>query len=233
MPAVREAAPTSDRAVLFDLDGTLLDTAPDLADALNRLRLSEGLDVLPFASIRPHVSHGSRALITLGFGLAPDSADFEPLRLRLLELYHAHIATHSKVFDGIPGVLHDLVARGVRWGIVTNKPGWLTEPLLAQVALPLAPGCVVSGDTLAVAKPDPAPLLLAAAQLGVPPAACCYIGDAARDVEAGRRAGMRTVVARYGYLGVGDLPESWGADEMIDSPAEISPRVAYWLQSGR
>ena len=232
MPAVGEVAHTPGRAVLFDLDGTLLDTAPDLADALNRLRLSEGLDVLPFASIRPHVSHGSRALITLGFGLAPDSADFEPLRLRLLDIYHAHIATHSKVFDGIPEVLHDLAVRGLRWGIVTNKPGWLTEPLLAQVALPAAPGCVVSGDTLAVAKPDPAPLLLAATRLGVAPSACCYIGDAARDVEAGRRAGMRTFIARYGYLGPGDQPESWGADEMVDSPAALVPRLAHWLQSG-
>lgn len=220
-------------AVLFDLDGTLLDTAPDLAAALNRLRQQEGLGPLPYAAIRPHVSHGSKALTGLGFGLSPDSARFETLRLRLLDLYREDVASRSRLFDGMAEVLHGLRASGLAWGIVTNKPGWLTTPLLAHIPLPVAPGCVVSGDTLPVSKPDPAPLLLAATQLGVAAEHCLYIGDAARDVEAGLRAGMATLVATYGYLTDDDRPESWGAGALVDSPHEILSHVERWLARGR
>ena len=224
----REAARA---AVLFDLDGTLLDTAPDLAAALNRLRALEGLTALPYEAIRPHVSHGSKALTRLGFALAPDTAEFETLRLRLLDLYHEDVASRTRLFDGMGDVLLSLAAAGLCWGIVTNKPGWLTTPLLAQIALPVLPGCVISGDTLPVSKPDPAPLLLAAEQLGICPQDCLYIGDAARDVEAGQRAGMATLVATYGYLTEDDRPTAWGAGGLVESPREILPHVERWLES--
>lgn len=213
------------RAILFDLDGTLLDTAPDLAGALNRLRLTRGLAPLPFSAIRPFVSHGSFALTRLGFDLVETDPQFEPLRLRLLDEYHAQIADHTLPFDGIPETLAWLQARDLRWGIVTNKPGWLTIPLLKKVGLE-PPGCVVSGDTLAICKPHPAPLLHASGCLGVTPSACYYVGDAERDVEAGRRAGMQTLIALYGYLGTADRPETWGADGMLASPQALRP----WLE---
>lgn len=218
-------------AVLFDLDGTLLDTAPDLAAALNRLRQLEGLAPLPFATVRPHVSHGSKALTRLSFGLPPESDEFEALRLRLLDLYYEDVASRSRLFDGMADVLLDLRAAGMAWGIVTNKPGWLTTPLLAQVPLPVPPGCVVSGDTLPVSKPDPAPLLLAASQLGVPAGDCLYVGDAARDIEAGHRAGMATLVAAYGYLTEDDIPTTWGAGGLVESPREIMLHVENWLRT--
>jgi phosphoglycolate phosphatase len=215
------------RAVLFDLDGTLLDTAPDLAGALNRLRKQEGLPALPYETIRPHVSHGAAALTRLGFALSADDPAFEPLRLRLLDEYHAHVADETRYFSGMESTLETLVRHGLKWGIVTNKPGWLTTPLMARMAPVHPPLSVVSGDTLPVRKPDPAPLLLAAEQLGEIPQACVYIGDAERDVEAGRRAGMRTLIARYGYLGTLDTPDAWGADGFIETPLALCD----WLQS--
>lgn len=216
-------------AVLFDLDGTLLDTAPDLGGALNRLRASEGLSPLPPAVIRPHVSHGSFALTRLGFGLSETDPAFEPLRLRLLDFYHADVAGATTPFPGVPELLEWLVAEGFHWGIVTNKPGWLTTPLLARVPFRQPAGCVISGDTLPTRKPDPAPLLHAAAQLAVAPAACVYVGDAARDVEAGRRAGMRTLIASYGYIGDEDRPDTWGADACLAAPLALRD----WLRDAR
>jgi len=214
-------------AVLFDLDGTLLDTAPDLAGALNRVRRNHCLEPLPFDGLRQWVSHGSYALIRAGFGLADDDPAFEPLRQELLAEYHAHIAADSAPFDGIEAVLRYLHARTLRWGIVTNKPGWLTTPLLAQVTFPHAPGCVVSGDTLAVRKPDPEPLFLAAQQLDVVPGRCVYVGDAERDVQAGLRAGMYTVVASYGYISAAEDCHRWGAHAVVASPHEL----LHWLNA--
>lgn len=224
MPGVPDRAPP--RAILFDLDGTLLDTAHDLAGALNRLRAAHGRPPLPFAAIRPYVSHGSFALTRVGFDLDDAHPDFEPLRLRLLDEYHAEIAAHTCPFDGIPELLGWLQARALKWGIVTNKPGWLTTPLMARIDLMQAPGCIVSGDTLATRKPDPAPLVYAAACLGVAPAECIYVGDAERDVEAGRRAAMQTLVALYGYLGPADRPDTWGADGMLEAPGDLRPWLA-------
>ncbi|MGE0334345.1 MAG: HAD-IA family hydrolase [Gammaproteobacteria bacterium] len=225
MRAVNERG--APRAVLFDLDGTLLDTARDLAAALNRVRMAEGLEALPFTAVRPFVSHGSFALTRLGFALADHDAAFEPLRLRLLDEYRACIADETTPFDGVPDVLNWLAARALRWGIVTNKPGWLTTPLMTHITLPHPPGCVISGDTLPTRKPDPAPLLHAAELLGVAPHECVYVGDAERDVAAGRRAAMHTLVARYGYLGPEDTPAAWGADGEIDSPRAL----CTWLEN--
>jgi N-acetyl-D-muramate 6-phosphate phosphatase len=208
------------RGVLFDLDGTLLDTAPDLIHATNQVRIEQGRDPLPYALVRTQVSHGSSGLIRLGF---PDLSGepLEKLRLRLLDLYSAHLAVGTKLFDGCQMVLDTLATRGLAWGIVTNKPGFLTTPLLATLGLDQLAGCVVSGDTLPERKPHPAPLLLAASQLFLPPQQCLYVGDAERDVQASRAAGMPVLVARYGYLGPDDDPVSWRPDGHIDSPTQI------------
>lgn len=208
------------RAVLFDLDGTLLDTAPDLIRVLNQVRIEQGREPLPFALVRTQVSHGSSGLIRLGF---PDLAGtaLESLRLRLLDLYAQQLAIGTKLFDGCRQVLDTLAARNLAWGIVTNKPGFLTDPLLAELGLTTEAGCVVSGDTLPQRKPHPAPLLLAASRLSLPAADCLYVGDAERDVQASRAAGMPVLVARYGYLGPDDDPESWRPDAHIDTPLQI------------
>ena len=209
------------KAVLFDLDGTLADTARDLARALNRLRGEQGLPPLPYEQVRPVASHGARGLIGLGFGLSPEAPDFEPLRLAFLDYYQQDLVADTVLFDGIVEVLHALAARGLPWGIVTNKLARFAEPLMAALELPVAPGVIVSGDTVGVAKPDPRPMLHAAQVLQVDPADCLYVGDAERDVEAGRAVGMKTLVALYGYLSATDQPAAWGADGLIAHPQEI------------
>jgi 2-phosphoglycolate phosphatase len=208
------------RAVLFDLDGTLLDTAPDLIRVLNQVRREQHRDPLPYAIVRTQVSHGSSGLIRLGF---PDLSGhaLETLRLRLLELYGQQLAVGTQLFEGCRQVLDTLKVRGLPWGIVTNKPGFLTDPLLVELGLHGEAGSVVSGDTLPQRKPHPAPLLLAASHLAVQPGHCLYVGDAERDVQAARAAGMPVLVARYGYLGPADDPESWQPDALIDNPVQI------------
>jgi phosphoglycolate phosphatase len=209
------------RTVLLDLDGTLADTAPDLAYALNRLREENGLAAIPYSRIRPVVSHGGTALIRFGFGLAPEHADFEYLRERLLALYRHNIARETTVFEGMDTVLDRLEADGRRWGVVTNKPGWLTTPLLAALDLLPRAACVVSGDTVARSKPHPDPLLHACELAGCDSAECVYVGDAERDIQAGRAAGMATLAAVFGYLGEEDRPETWGADALVETPGDI------------
>jgi len=209
------------RAVLFDLDGTLADTAPDLAGALNALLTELGESRLPFADIRPHVSHGARAMIGFALNLQPDDEGYAPLHRRFLEIYSAGLAEQTVLFDGMEELLLAAEAHGMPWGVVTNKPARLTDPLMAALELTGRAGCIVSGDTTAHAKPHPEPLLHASRLIGVPPEACLFVGDAERDIEAGRRAGMRTLVARFGYLGADDRPDAWGADGIVDSPAEI------------
>ena len=203
------------RAVLFDLDGTLLDTAPDFVLALNALRAEEALPPLAAAEIRPHVSHGSAALIRACFGVAAEHADFEQRRRRLLDHYAAVLAQATVPFAGVEEVLLTLEARGLPWGIVTNKPGWLTTPLVVALGLDQRAACVISGDTTARAKPYAEPLLAAARALAIAPADCLYVGDAERDVEAARAAGMPVLVALYGYIGADDHPERWGSDGSI------------------
>jgi phosphoglycolate phosphatase len=212
--------------ILFDLDGTLLDTAPDLAHAVNSVRRERDLAPLSLQAVRPHVSHGSYALTRVGFGVEESSADFEPLRQRLLEIYHQNIALHTRLFDGMEGLLADLEQWQIRWGVVTNKPGWLTEPLLASLGLDHRPACVISGDSTSKRKPHPDPLLRAAERIGVAPEQCMYVGDAERDIKAGRSAGMFTVVALYGYIAPGESPETWGADGSVAEPGELTRWLA-------
>lgn len=213
------------QGVLFDLDGTLLDTAQDMAGALNDLRNEEGLAPLPFAAIRPHASHGSTAMVQVGFGLPPGDA-FEAMRQRFLDRYAARIARETRLFPGGEELLLALEAAGLKWGVVTNKPAYLTAPLMAALELTPRAACIVSGDTLPQRKPHPAPLLHGAAQAGLNPAACVYVGDAERDVQAALAAGMTALVAHFGYLADTDRPDTWGAHGSVHSMADI----ATWLR---
>jgi phosphoglycolate phosphatase len=216
--------------VLFDLDGTLIDTAPDMAAALGRVLDDEGRPALPFEAVRPHVSHGAAGLLALGFGEGLPDAERERLREAFLHHYRAALATHSRPFPGVEALLGRIEDHGLRWGVVTNKPGWLTEPLLAELGLAARAACIVSGDTLARRKPDPDPLLHACEHAGTIPARAIYVGDDERDIVAGRRAGMRTFVALFGYLGVERPPGEWGADALVETPealwAHIRPAAA-------
>jgi 2-phosphoglycolate phosphatase len=209
------------RTVLFDLDGTLADTAPDLAFALNEVLREQGCEPLPFEQIRPAVSHGGIALIKLGFHIDEGAPQFDALRQRLLAIYREHIVHHTTLFAGMGELLETIEARGLNWGVVTNKPGWLTEPLLEGLALKRRAATIVSGDTLSERKPHPAPMLLACEQAGSSAAQCLYVGDAERDIEAGRNAGMQTLVALFGYIGENDRPKQWRADGMVESASAI------------
>ena len=211
--------PGRPEAILFDLDGTLADTAPDLAAALNKLRASRGLQPAPYESLRPYASAGARGLIGAGLGLGPDAEEYEALRVAFLDNYAASIAVHSRLFDGVPALLDALNGAGIGWGIVTNKAMRFTDPLVPLIGLGHA-GCVVSGDTTPHAKPHPAPLLEAAKRLGISPASCWYVGDDMRDIQAGRAAGMVTVAAAWGYCG-SDGPAEWNAHAIASSPLEL------------
>ncbi|HEY9151063.1 MAG TPA: phosphoglycolate phosphatase [Gammaproteobacteria bacterium] len=211
--------------VLFDLDGTLLDTAPDLAHALNQVLINQGHAPLPFEHIRPVVSHGGKALIKLGFGIDEADAAFADLRQQLLDGYRLNLARETRLFPGMKQVLDGLSARGLNWGVVTNKPGWLTEPLLRELGLYEQAACVVSGDSVPECKPHPAPMLHACRLAGCEASQCLYIGDAQRDIEAGRNAGMHTLVALFGYIQADDRPEEWRADAMVEQPLEILDQV--------
>jgi len=213
--------PDSIRAVLFDLDGTLADTARDLGFALNEQRRLHGLPPLTFDTIRPQASHGARGLLKLGFGLTPDDANFAAMRGEYLDLYERHICDHTILFPGMDEMLRTLEQRGLQWGVVTNKPTRFTLPLMAALKLDARAACIVSGDTTANSKPHPEPLLTAAMQIGVAPQACLYVGDAERDVEAAIAAGMKVLIADYGYLDESDRPETWGAHGRIAAPQDI------------
>lgn len=212
----RQPAP---RAILFDLDGTLADTAPDLAAAVNRLRTERGLAPTPYEILRPTASAGARGMIGAAFGLAPGDEGYEVLRLQWFDHYQAAMAVHSTLFDGVPELLDGIREAGMAWGIVTNKPARFTDPLVPQIGLAHA-GCIVSGDTTPHAKPHPAPLFEAARRLGIDPMHCWYVGDDLRDIEAGRAAGMVTVACNWGYCGAID-PATWGADYLLDTPGHL------------
>jgi phosphoglycolate phosphatase len=209
------------RTVLFDLDGTLLDTAPDLAFALNETLRKFGKRALPYETIRPVVSHGGIALIKLGFGLNPDDLGYQPRREYLLETYRQNIARETRLFPGMSELLDTLEQQGLNWGVVTNKPAWLTDPLLKELGLFDRAAAIISGDTLTERKPHPAPMLLACERAGSQAHECMYVGDAKRDIEAGINAGMPTLVALFGYIGEEDDPHGWGADALVETPGQI------------
>nr|VFJ95599.1 MAG: phosphoglycolate phosphatase [Candidatus Kentron sp. H]VFJ96403.1 MAG: phosphoglycolate phosphatase [Candidatus Kentron sp. H]VFK02335.1 MAG: phosphoglycolate phosphatase [Candidatus Kentron sp. H] len=208
-------------AILFDLDGTLVDTAPDLLFALNRVIREEGGRALSLDELRLFISQGSRAMLQRGFGIDLEAPGFGRLIERFLEVYRANIATHTRLFPGMEDVLAHLETRSIAWGIVTNKSGWLTEPLIAALGIAHRAACIVSGDTTERLKPHPDSLLFACSRIGVIPSHCLYIGDAEKDIEAGRRAGMHTAVALFGYIASDERPEAWGADCLLSSPRTL------------
>lgn len=227
-PSYHASARQPIHAILFDLDGTLVDTAPDLALALNRLLEEKGKAQLPFEKIRDQVSNGGNALIKLGFGVEVGDAEHPALRERLLDLYKEKVAEHSKVFEGLEELLERLEKQPLPWGIVTNKPRIYTDLLIK--ALKLHPEVVVCPEDLGVSKPDPAPLLFAARQLAIPPENCLYIGDHARDIEAGVNARMQTLVAGFGYIGLDENPAHWGADFIATSVTELNSWISRQLE---
>jgi phosphoglycolate phosphatase len=212
--------------VLFDLDGTLADTAPDLGRALNSVLMEQGRAPLPLAAIRPVVSLGGAAMVQLAFGIVPGTTEFAELRERFLAHYGAGVARESALFPGIPLLLENLERAGYRWGIVTNKSGAFTAPLLDALGVAKRAACVVSGDTTPHPKPHPEPLLHACRLMDCEPARAVYVGDAKRDVEAARGAGTATIVAAYGYIPSDENIADWGADALIHSPADL----LSWLQ---
>lgn len=214
------------RAVLFDLDGTLVDTAPDLVAALNGMLREDRRPAMPFAVARSEASNGAAGLLRLAYGERRLAAEQAQLRRRFIWRYQRDICIYSRIFNGLELILDVLYETAIPWGVVTNKPHAMTEPLLARLSLAGRAGCVVSGDRLPQKKPHPAPLLLAAAELGVQPAECVYVGDAPRDIEAGRAAGMLTVAAGYGYISPRVDPADWGADLVIRRPEALTEALA-------
>ncbi|AKR43222.1 HAD family hydrolase [Methylophilus sp. TWE2] len=209
------------QAVLFDLDGTLVDTAPDLGYALNLQRERHGLDFLPEEAIRPYASHGSRGLLEVGFGLLPTDDSFEAMRTEYLDLYTQVMTRQPLLFEGMEETLQAIEQRGLRWGIVTNKPRRFTQPMVAHMGLDSRAAAVISGDDAPQPKPSPQTLLLACERMKINPQTVLYIGDAERDVQAGNAAGMKTLVALFGYLSVKDKPEQWGAHACIAHPKDL------------
>lgn len=211
------------RAVLFDLDGTLIDSAQDLARAANAMRADRGMAPLPFHQYRPHGGSGARGMLAQAFGLAPGVATYDEFKREFLDRYEGLMFDSTLPFDGVQAELDGLSGAGLRWGIVTNKAERFALPLVT--ALGLGAGTVVGGDTTAHTKPHPAPLLEAARRLGVAPGECLYVGDDERDVIAGRAAGMVTAVAGWGYLGADARPNLWGADIELALPGELLKRL--------
>ncbi|MEE9444348.1 MAG: HAD-IA family hydrolase [Cocleimonas sp.] len=219
-------------SVLFDLDGTLLDTAPDMTNALNMLLEEEGKAPLSYELCRDYVSHGSVAMVTLGFGPLQNSSEqdqvlFEQRRLRFLALYEKNLCVDTKLFEGMEETLSFIEQQGIPWGVVTNKPAFLTDPLLEQLNLSDRACSVISGDTIKERKPDPAPLYLAANECKVLATDCIYVGDAERDIEAGNRANMKTLIASYGYIDDTQKPVEWGAGGVVEHPTDIIEWIYY------
>ena len=207
--------------VLFDLDGTLLDTAPDLNAALSGVLRKRGLPALAVNQIKPAISTGARGMVRFALGEAVSTAECEQAAQELVDIYRTDLASRTRLFAGMERVLDELEQRRLSWGVVTNKRSDLTDPLLQALNLDTRAACVVSGDSTPYMKPHPAPLLEAAKRLRQAPERCVYIGDAQRDIEAGRRAGMTTLVAAYGYLKDADEPQNWGADGIVHQPLQI------------
>ncbi len=217
--------PSSIRAVLFDLDGTLIDSAPDLAGSINAVRANRGHQPLPYEQLRPMVGTGARGMIGVAFGLTPADSGFDALRDEFLAIYERDMLLNTRVFEAMQPVLSRLESRSMPWGVVTNKATNLAAPIVHGLGLGHRAGTVVCGDTTPHLKPHPAPLFEAARQLGIPASACVYIGDDERDVVAARAAGMPALAAAWGYLGAGPPIEAWGADAVLASPGDL----LHWL----
>lgn len=217
------------RAVMFDLDGTLLDTAPDFVVVVNQLLTEKNKPVMAAEIIRAGVSNGSKALIKLAFDIEETNEQFEPLRQRLLELYLAHIAVYTKPFPGISALLEKLADNNIAWGIATNKPATYTLPLMAALNIQPAPVSVICPDHVSRSKPDPESLFLAGKQLNCLPEEIIYIGDHKRDIDCGKGAGSITIAAAYGYVDEGDDPANWNADYCVNHADEIWPIVEKYL----
>ena len=207
--------------VLFDLDGTLIDTAPDMAAALDILCDEEQHPRLPFNQVRPVVSNGSVALVTLAFGDDLETETLERLKTRYLEIYQNNLAVHSQLFDEMENLLLQLEQKNIKWGVVTNKPGWLTEPLMESLGLHQRAACIVSSDSTKNRKPHPEPMYHACKLANSQPDECVYVGDARRDIEAGQNAGMKTIIAEYGYIGDWENTDDWHADHSIQTPSQL------------
>ncbi len=208
-------------AVLFDLDGTLADTAPDMARTVNVMLENRGRPPVALAIVRPHVSKGARGMIAAAFGIGTDDPKFKGMREEFLGIYADNLCIESRLFPGVGQLLDRLEAEGITWGVVTNKAERLARPVLDGLGIGARAGVIVGGDTCARAKPFADPLLHASEKLGIAPVRSLYVGDAERDVQAARAAGMKVVVAGYGYLGDGPPPSAWGADAILDSPLAI------------
>lgn len=213
--------PRVPEAILFDLDGTLVDSAPDLGYAANLVRESLGLAPLPPADYRPQASNGARGLLKVALNIAMDHPDYEARKALFLKFYEANLTTHSRLFEGVVEMLAALDDAGLPWGIVTNKAGWLAQPVVEQLGFAANCRTLVAGDSTPHPKPAPDGLLLAARRIGVDPGACVYVGDDIRDVVAGRAAGMRTVAAGWGYLGTEPDVEKWKADHVAATPSDL------------
>lgn len=209
------------KAVLFDLDGTLADTAPDLGHALNRQRIARGLSALPIEFIRVEASAGARGLLGLGFNIRPADADYDGMRAEFLDFYAECLCRETRLFPGVAEMLDKLDDCRLPWGIVTNKPARFSIPLLQELGLNNRAACIISGGDTIHSKPHPEPLLKVSSAMDVAPAGCIYVGDDLRDVQASLAAGMEPVIAKYGYLGNASAPESWGARYLIDRPQEL------------
>lgn len=213
------------KTVLFDLDGTLADTAPDLGGALNMLRTELGLPPVAMQQLRPYTSQGVRGLLKAGFGISSDHPDYDRFSKRFLDLYEANLCVETRLFDGMEALLNEIETRGMRWGIVTNKRARFTKPLVAALGLAHRAATVVSGDTTSESKPSPLPLLHACQESASAPAETLYVGDDRRDVDAGKAAGMGTVAVTFGYLGDGGPVESWGADCIAHTTDELASYI--------
>jgi len=209
------------KAVLFDLDGTFADTAPDLAASLNHTRATRNLPPLPIEMLRPQASHGSRGLLEVGFGIEPGHPDFDTLRDIFLDHYERNICVHTRLFGDMAQLINELERRDIRWGIVTNKPHRYTVPLMQALGYAERAACLISGDTCAHAKPHPEPMLRACQIIGVLPAECLYLGDDLRDMRAANAAGMAGIIASYGYVNGDATVKNWNAQGSVDKPTEL------------
>ncbi len=216
------SAPRAPSTVLFDLDGTLIDTAPDFIRCLNELRQAHGLPALPAPHIRRSVSNGARAMIRVGFGLEPDHPDYLEKHTAFLDLYEAGVAVETTLFEGVDSILKDLEARGIPWGIVTNKPVRFAVPLIEALGLAARCSTLICPDHVTNRKPHPEALILACREVGADPATGVYVGDHERDIEAGRNAGMKTIAVRYGYIEQPEAVDLWQADIVADTVSDLA-----------